>query len=196
LLETAGVGLTWENVFITLVDERCVNEASDRSNTAMLKKTLLDKLSSKPKFYPLYIESESDVNTAKRMQSFPKYFDVVHLGMGEDAHTASFFPDSDNIETMLDIHQKQRFFSTQSLSSQEKRLTWSLTALINAHYIVVQIAGEAKKNVMDQAIERVTTEGAVPHVLRVAYPILAVLERTQIKSKKGVPLAIDYADIS
>ncbi len=139
--------LDWQSVTITLVDERCVSPDDERSNARLITQNLLDNLDTKPNFLPLFLEGEEEFDCAERLSAIPRPFDLVHLGMGEDAHTASFFPDADNIGEMIDPSGSNALARTCSVSSREQRITWTLPSLIDARSIVLQINGEAKKEV-------------------------------------------------
>ena len=198
--QLARQAVDWSKVSITLVDERCVDIDSDRSNTAMLYKAFIDTLVVKPQFYPLYQEGESDTECALRLESFPHRFDIVHLGMGEDAHTASFFPDAKNIAELLDLKQSNNLMYALSESSQERRITWSLAALLNARYIVLQLRGQAKWDVIDKVCMQaylLTGNQASASVdfqsYRLKFPIFSVLEQSVLFKEDGVSLKIDYA---
>jgi 6-phosphogluconolactonase len=83
----------------------------------------------------------------------PASFDVVILGMGEDGHTASFFPDADNIVELVDPMSGSHLLSCNSPSTQVARVTWSLPRILSASFMVLHITGEKKKTVYQQALE-------------------------------------------
>jgi 6-phosphogluconolactonase len=189
LRSLSNSSVDWSKVFVTLVDERCVNEDSDRSNAGMLRRALIDSLSTPPEFFPLFKSNESPAELLERFSDFPLPFDAVHLGMGEDAHTASFFPDAENINELVELDEEVKFQYTRSVSSTESRITLSLASLLNARYIVVQANGSAKKRVLNTVLERLRQlpEGANASVQdKAKLPLLAVLEHTTIRRPDGV----------
>lgn len=192
----AEQSLDWSKVFITLVDERCVGVESSRSNARLLQENLLERLDLQPQFYPLYLPQETLEQLQQRFVSFLQPFDVVHLGMGADAHTASFFPDANNIDDMLDINGEAHFLNTCSESSREQRITWTLPSLLRTQAICLQISGQTKRQVLDSALEKSvsTQDGRLRDRLRKQMPIVAVIERTQLVRTDGTPLSIYYTD--
>lgn len=192
LEQLARRNVDWSRVAITLVDERCVPETDERSNAGMLRKKLLDSLGMQPQFFPLYVPGEDLADRDARFDEVPLPFDVVHLGMGTDAHTASFFPDSENIEAMLDLGQPKRLMQTQSISSREVRLTWSLAALLESRFVVLQLIGTRKLAVLSQALEVLSLRNAVEEQL-CRMPILSVLAQTQLADAGRVPVQIYFA---
>jgi 6-phosphogluconolactonase len=192
LEQLANQPVDWSNVDITLVDERCVAEDDERSNAGMLRARLLDALPKQPTFAPLYVPGESAVERKARFKQFALPFDVVHLGMGEDAHTASFFPDAPNIEAMLDLRQSDPILQTQSPTSREPRLTWSLATILQSQFVVLQVTGAAKWAVLSDVLEALAA-GEVSNTQLARMPILAVLARTQLGDLHGVPAQIYFA---
>jgi 6-phosphogluconolactonase len=100
--------LDWRNVGMTLVDERLVPDTDQRSNARLVQENLLRGEAAEARFMPLYSSTESPERAARNAESalaisaFPFPLDVVVLGMGTDGHTASFFPDAGNLESLLD----------------------------------------------------------------------------------------------
>lgn len=153
----------WDKVVITLVDERWVPETHDLSNAAFLKRFLLDHLPDGVRFVPLYQKAQSvrasyplvlqdfiDA-TGSNAESL-RDFDVVILGMGGDGHTASFFPDADNVAELVSIEASDPLLSCSSPSTQVERITWSLPALLNCDFLVLHFTGEDKLDVFEQAV--------------------------------------------
>jgi 6-phosphogluconolactonase len=152
----------WAKVFVTLVDERWVDESHALSNAAFLKEHFLSLLETPATYIPLYLPAESvEASLDPVLQNYceltqsalsePSEFDVVVLGMGEDGHTASFFPDAANIAELVDCDSPSALLSCQSASSQVARVTWSLPKLIRAQLLILHITGVAKKAVFKQA---------------------------------------------
>ncbi len=86
--------LPWEKVFFYWGDERCVPPGDPMSNFGMTKKHLLDGLGI-PENNVFRIHGEDDPESeAKRYGNVvPPKFDLIILGMGDDGHTASIFPE-------------------------------------------------------------------------------------------------------
>ena len=153
----------WSKVIITLVDERWVDETHELSNAAFLNKYLLAQLTDNaPAFVPLF-NTEADITKGcvQTLQTYcqttgseitkPRQFDVVILGMGNDGHTASFFPDADNIADLVDPQSSDYLLSCSSPTTQVERITWSLPMLLNASFLALHITGESKAEVFQQA---------------------------------------------
>ena len=159
----AELDIEWAKVIITLVDERWVNEQHELSNAAFLKRHLIDLLDDKPVFVPLYegTEKVSDSlelvlkqyceKTKSSIQQI-RPFDVVILGLGNDGHTASFFPDAANVAELVDPESDAKLISCISDSSQVMRVTWSLPMLLNTGSLILHFTGQEKRRVFANAL--------------------------------------------
>ena len=77
--------LDWANIEVTLVDDRFVNKSHVDSNEKLLNENLLVNKASNASFISL----KSDPSEVYKIN---QPFDLMLLGMGEDAHFASLFP--------------------------------------------------------------------------------------------------------
>ncbi|OYV32389.1 MAG: 6-phosphogluconolactonase, partial [Rhodospirillales bacterium 20-64-7] len=150
--------LDWGNVDITLVDDRCVAQNSERSNARLLRSHLLQNAAAAAKFLPLVGAMEQEI------AALPLPFAAVVLGMGLDGHTASFFPGGDHLAAAL--AGPQLIETMTAPGAAEPRVTLTLPVLTAAEFLAVHIEGEAKRATLAKARE----PGAVE-----AMPIRAVL---------------------
>lgn len=181
--------IDWSAVIITLVDERWVPESHALSNAVLLRRHLLSDFPEST-FIPLY---QNAIDVAASLSAVlenycqqtgspadaPAAFDAVVLGMGGDGHTASFFPDADNIAELINPQQEKALLSCSSASTQVPRVTWSLPRLLAAEFLVLHFTGADKRVVFNQA-----AAGASALEL----PIAAVL-----KAARPTPLQVYYA---
>jgi len=181
--ELALRSLDWQRVIITLVDERWVPETHILSNGALLKRHLINVLPVRPVFVPLYIESDTIDNALPQVLQNCReklglsladevVFDATVLGMGGDGHTASFFPDANNIDELLDPNQSAELLVCESVSSQVPRVTWSLSTLLKSQFLALHISGKEKRNVFEQACAADNSSGS---------PISAVIDQEKVK---------------
>jgi 6-phosphogluconolactonase len=144
--------ITWEKVVITLVDERQVEDNSTRSNARLVKDNLLQNNAAAARFVPLF---------RNELKASELTLDVVTLGMGEDGHTASFFPGGNTLSTALDTQGQVPLLTLDAAGAGEPRLTFSLAAILKAKVICLHIEGSKKHDVLVKA-EAGTDKLAMP----------------------------------
>ena len=178
----AAADLDWSKVTITLVDERWVDETSPRSNGALVKRHMLTGKAAMARFLPLYSPDHTPetgrLAADQRLRMAPKRLTVALLGMGEDGHTASFFPSGDRLDDALDPGSTHLTEIMRAPGAGETRITLTFATLLNAECIVLHIGGEAKRHVLERALG----DGPVAEM-----PVRAILRQTR------VPLDIHWA---
>jgi 6-phosphogluconolactonase len=90
----AGLPLDWSRVDVFFGDERCVPAEHADSNYRMAKAALFDRVQiPTERVHRMQGELADREAAARRYEAeLPERLDVVVLGIGEDAHTASLFP--------------------------------------------------------------------------------------------------------
>lgn len=157
------IDIPWSRVSVTLVDERQVPETSERSNARLVRTHLLRNKAAAARFVPLVDNPEAEKIPA---------FDVAVLGMGNDGHTASFFPGGDRLAEALDAGTAKRLIAITAPGAGEPRLTFTLPVLESAGRLALHIEGAEKQQVLKKALaEGPETEMPVRAVLRSAAPV-------------------------
>lgn len=146
----------WAKVTVTLVDERFVPMTSPRSNAALVTGALLQNRAAAARFEPLYRASMNAQSAAEEaeaeLSTLAWPLDVAVLGMGGDGHTASFFPDASGLDKLLDPETETSVLAVQAPSAGEPRLTLSLPRLAEARFAALHIEGDAKRQVLENAL--------------------------------------------
>ena len=148
--------IAWHKVTVTLADERWVDENNEASNTRLVKENLLQNNAAQAQFFELKTAKQLDSSTLKQLNVSAKEqilpFDVLILGMGEDGHTASLFPCSNEINTALALDNNDALMSVQPKTAPHQRITFTLAALLKSSAIFLHICGENKQQVLQQAM--------------------------------------------
>lgn len=177
-LSTLDIG--WDKVDISLADERWVPETDPDSNAALIRRHLLADKAKGARLIPLFDEGGSAAARAdaagKRIAVMKRPFDCVILGMGDDGHTASLFPDAP--ELAAGLTQPGPCLAMTPASVPQARITLPLPALLDTAEILLVLAGAGKAAVLDRAFE----PGPVEEM-----PVRAVLRQTQ------APVAVHWA---
>lgn len=157
------IDIPWSRVSVTLVDERQVPESSERSNARLVRAHLLQNRAAAARFVPLVDNPDAAKQPA---------FDVAVLGMGNDGHTASFFPGGDTLSEAIDAETPKRLIAISAPGAGEPRLTFTLPVLESAGRLALHIEGAEKKQVLAKALAAGPEEDMpVRAVLRSAAPV-------------------------
>jgi len=148
--------IDWQNVTVTLADERWVDFESDASNTRLVHENLLKNKASAASFFHLKKEGECNKETLDQLNSDAKEhllpLDVLILGMGEDGHTASLFPCSKQIAAALAIENNDALMKVVPQTAPNERITFTYAHLVKSKNIILHVCGEGKKDVLEKAL--------------------------------------------
>ncbi|MHB8579276.1 MAG: 6-phosphogluconolactonase [Ignavibacteriaceae bacterium] len=141
-----GDNINWSKVHLFWSDERCVPPSDMESNYGMTKENLLDLIQipvenihrimgeSHPEKEAVRYSKEIDKVLPRDKSNFPQ-FDWVFLGMGEDGHTASLFPNAELLYSCSNIagvaihpvSGQKRISLTERIINNSKRISFVVT---------------------------------------------------------------------
>ena len=143
--ELSNIDLSWSKVFLTLVDDRLVDPDHKDSNQKLLHNHLIKNKAKNINFFPL---TENFLSNTE----FKKPFDITLLGMGEDGHFASLFPDMINQYEAFDINASPKILITPPQGNPLiPRITMNLSLIMESLNIILLVKGKAKQNIFEKA---------------------------------------------
>jgi len=151
--------IDWSKINFYWVDERCVSPDSNESNFGKTYNFLFNKINIPERnIHRIYGEndpaseavrySKEIKNNLKLRNGFPK-FDLILLGMGDDGHTASIFPDQMELLNSVNVCAV-----AVHPESRQKRITLTGNVINNADKICFLISGKSKAEVVMKIIEK------------------------------------------
>ena len=147
--------LEWSRILVLLADERCVAPQHDDSNERLVRETLLTGPAAQAEFLSLIPAPDDEIASVAGLSTLlaalPR-FDVVILGMGEDAHTASLFPCSPELRDGLTTQEGALI--TNPKTAPHRRVSLSRHRLQNTQCGIIHIVGDKKRAMFELRLAR------------------------------------------
>lgn len=144
LADVGGTQIDWWKVDVYWGDERCVPLDHPGSNYRLGREALLERVGAVDANYPMRCEEGADPYQL-RLGELGK-FDLVHLGLGADGHTASLFPGS----AALDADPGRLVVMNEDPlgNNPHPRMTLTFAGIARARMAVVTVVGEQKADAL------------------------------------------------
>ncbi|MDQ6709950.1 MAG: 6-phosphogluconolactonase [Candidatus Dormibacteraeota bacterium] len=142
--------LPWDRLFVYWSDERQVPLDDPESNFCMAKTALLDRVPIPPQqIFPLVGNPQADLERVPRDDAGRPRFDLIHLGLGEDGHTASLFPGDPALE-----EQRAWVAAVRASKPPPQRLTMTFPVLNAARAVLFLVSGAGKRQPLRGLLDR------------------------------------------
>ncbi len=153
--------LHWQQISISLADERCVTNDHPDSNAFLVRRHLLKAQAAAARLLPLIADQTPLAAPVQLARSATRVLlalgqaDVLVLGMGTDGHIASLFPQAANLPLAMDLMQTPACLAMEMsdlpANAPYPRLSQNLSMLLNTRHIVLPVTGADKLAVLHRA---------------------------------------------
>ncbi|WP_339803675.1 6-phosphogluconolactonase [uncultured Marinobacter sp.] len=145
----AQTDLPWERVDVVLADERWAPDGGDDRNDTLVRGRLITGKAAQARLISLIPVGQDSITSAcaaaeQQLRSLGWPADVVVLGMGNDGHTASLFPDASETPAAMMADASRKVTITRPRSQPRARLSLTFSALRGAAMTVLHLRGNDK----------------------------------------------------
>jgi 6-phosphogluconolactonase len=138
--------LAWEAIGVWQVDERIAPDGHPDRNLTSLVQAVHEGV----ELHPMPVtEDDLDAAGERYAATLPEAFDLVHLGMGDDGHTASLVPGDPVVEVVdrdvgltLEYRGRRRMTLTYRVLDRSGRVLWLITGEGKAAMLPRLLAGD------------------------------------------------------
>ncbi|MGD8884390.1 MAG: 6-phosphogluconolactonase [Gammaproteobacteria bacterium] len=151
--------IDWQHIKFYFGDERAVPLNHSQSNFSMAHDAMLDTLSiPSTNIYPMITDLDDLENSARHYEKILRrelpagddgipQFDLILLGMGDDGHTASLFPDTPILS------ETQKLVAMVYVEKvQASRLSFTLPLINHARHVGIMVTGDNKAGKLKQVL--------------------------------------------
>lgn len=155
----AQLDFDWSKVTIALVDERWVApDDDDASNEKMIRRAFANAKG--VKIVGMITDDDTIEKAAIKLDEIYKNlrpFDAIVLGMGPDAHTASWFSGANGLDEILNENCAKNIATINASHSEvggkfPHRLTMTLPPIVETQMLIALIFGQDKLEVLEQSV--------------------------------------------
>jgi 6-phosphogluconolactonase len=176
----AAMDMDWSRVDIALVDDRWVELDDAGSNEAMVRDAFKEAQGvtifgmKTPEATPFEAQAKLDPIYAGLLP-----FDAIVLGMGPDAHTASWFPGSPQLAQCLNTNAPETVVGVDASAAPVSgayrlRMTLTLPPIAQAEQVILLLYGDDKKQVLVNALNTPVTKAPIKAALEACTDRLVV----------------------
>ena len=173
--------LPWRAVHLFWCDERAVSLDDPDSNAGSALRFIANSpLAAQATLHVMYGDAQDLLRAANdyaalltAVSGLPPVIDVVLLGVGEDGHVASLFPEH---AVDCDGQQPHVLCITRAPKAPPKRLTLALPVLTSARDTIVMAIGSSKATAVHAALEGTSSHSPLARVVRESHRLLLLLD--------------------
>jgi 6-phosphogluconolactonase/glucosamine-6-phosphate isomerase/deaminase len=166
--------IPWSSVDLWQVDERVAPRGDDDRGLTHLETAL--PIAARARLHPVPVDAVDPgderalaATAAAYARTLPPRFDLIHLGLGQDGHTASLVPGDPAVKV------RDRDVAVAGTYQGRRRITVTLPVLDRAHRILWIVTGAEKAGALAKLLAR---DPSIPASLVAASDQLAIVDRS------------------
>lgn len=179
LAEMGASLIDWWNVDFYWGDERCVPPDDDDSNERMGRAALLERVGAASSVNPMRCSDGPD--RYQLLVGELGRFDLVHLGLGPDGHTASLFPGSTALQA--DSGRFVVLNTDPTGHNRHQRMTLTFSGIARARHVVFTVSGTEKRAALQAVVEGADAPAASVRAERITW----LVDRAAAPRSDGSP---------
>jgi len=159
--------IDWNRIRFYWVDERCVGPRHAQSNYRYARELLFKPVGiPAPHIHRICGEADPAKEATRygdllkkdlpQAHGLPR-FDVIILGIGEDGHTASIFPNQKRL-----LREKTPCAVARHPQSGQPRVTLTGPVLLNASHLWVALVGKSKRPMLERLLHHASADALLP----------------------------------
>ena len=145
LRQLSELDLRWDLIDTWQVDERIAPSGDPERNRTVQSETLPEGLVDRVRWMPVE-DADPEAGATHYEATLPDRFDLVHLGLGADGHTASLVP----VDPVLDV--RDRDVAVTGPYGGRRRMTLTYTGLARAARAVWIVTGSEKRDALSRLL--------------------------------------------
>jgi len=147
----------WDKVQVTGTDERWLPHSHPDTHETLVRTRLLKGRAAQATYVSLKTASPTPAGAEPAVEAeisrMPRPFDVTLIGMGDDGHFASLFPQASGLDGALDPQSPLLVasFHVPHAAGSPDRISMSLSALLDSRFLGILITGASKLATLERA---------------------------------------------
>jgi 6-phosphogluconolactonase len=144
-LRLGALALPWDQIATWQVDERVAPLGDAERNRSEQERSLPPEAGAGIRWMPVE-DDDLEAAAARYAATLPERFDIIHLGLGADGHTASLVPEDPVLEV------RDRAVAVTDLYEGLRRMTLTFPGLSRARRVLWLVTGSEKREALHRLV--------------------------------------------
>ena len=156
--------IDWKKINLYLVDERLVDLNSSKSNQFNILNALSKETSDFKEFrsFEYKRDAKGKIKLVNKEKKYDFPLNFILLGMGNDGHFGSIYPNLNNTKFLLDSNNKFYISHTRTNEEIPDRFTMTYKTISQSEMIIIYIKGRDKLSLIQKIVANDVSSNQYP----------------------------------